>query len=107
MSDTEAKITLSADDKASPVIQQAARNFESLRGTLVDIAPYMDGTYKNFDEMGNVIPEATTAVGGFNLASVALIATGVSLSGVISQAGAAVKDFAASSLEAAAQLQIF
>src|SRR5947209_915046 len=105
MSDTEAKITITAEDKASPAVQQAAQSFQNLRGTLVDIGPYMDGTYKNFDALGNVIPEATSAVGGFNLGNIAMIATGVSVANVLQPMVSGFKEFAMNSLEAAGTLE--
>jgi hypothetical protein len=106
MADTEAKITLSAQDNASPVIQQAAQNFQNLRGTLVDIGPYMDGTYKNFDALGNVVPEATSAVGGFNLGMVGSIAAGMGLATTLASVVSGLKDFAVAALDAGSQMQI-
>ncbi len=84
VTDTQAKITLSADDQATAVLQRAAQSFEQLE----------QGTRKAQEGMSQ-----------FNLASVAMVATGVSAANVLEKAVGWLKNTAEEAVRAADRLE--
>src|SRR5438128_2210182 len=84
MPDTQAKITITAEDQASAVVRQVADSFSQI------------------DQGGR---QAAEGIGSFNLSTVASVAAGMGLVTTVQGAARALLDFGTSALDAGAQMQ--